>query len=89
MVVSDFAIPEKGVIWPLAARFLLWGMVRFFRLVAGISARRLPDLEAALSVEGWGVTRGGDKRWWGGFLSSDVWQKRPGKVLNAGGAPLD
>lgn len=51
-IVSDFHVPDGG--WPrLRARAWLSMLYPFFRLTAGLHARRLEDPGGALRAEGW------------------------------------
>ncbi|MFM1871516.1 MAG: hypothetical protein RL398_938, partial [Planctomycetota bacterium] len=69
-VVGDFATSARGA-WRLLAPPLLWAMHCFFRLVAGIGARRLTDPQPRLSALG--LRERGRREWLGGFLVSTLW----------------
>lgn len=77
MVVTDFALPESGWWRRLGGRVLIAIMVTFFRLFAGISARRLPDLEGLLRSGGW--RRSGRMSFRRGLVRSDLWLAPVGK----------
>jgi ubiquinone/menaquinone biosynthesis C-methylase UbiE len=53
VVVTDFKLPEGGWVWRLRGRLLIFLMLLFFRVFAGISARKLPDLCHLLTKQGW------------------------------------
>jgi SAM-dependent methyltransferase len=71
MVVTDFALPEGGFWRRMWGRVLIWKMVTFFRLAAGISAPRLPDLDRLLRAAGW--RRGAVVPFRRGFVRSEKW----------------
>lgn len=48
--VSDFQVPQAGVLNRVRAKVLLWVMYRFFGLTAGIEARRLIDPQPLLEA---------------------------------------
>lgn len=53
VVVTDFKLPEGNRLWRFRSRLLITLMLLFFRVFAGISARRLPDLHRLLTRQGW------------------------------------
>jgi len=77
MVVTDFALPEGGWWRRLSGRVLIAIMLTFFRMTAGISARRLPDLQGLLRFGGWRRCAGTSFR--RGLVSSALWLPPVGK----------
>ncbi|RYC69433.1 class I SAM-dependent methyltransferase [Spirosoma sordidisoli] len=67
-LVTDF-VPAQGW-WQ---RVLLWSMIRFFRLTAGIEARQLPDWQLLMSQAGL-VCRDRQSAV-GGMVSAEVWER--------------
>ena len=53
VVVTDFKLPEGSRVWRFRGRLLIFAMLLFFRVFAGISARKLPDLCNLLTKQGW------------------------------------
>jgi len=53
VIVTDFTIPEGKWMWRFRGRLLIFWMLLFFRIFAGISARRLPDLHNLLINRVW------------------------------------
>lgn len=54
-LIADFQLPPRGW-WLQSARILIATMYFFFRVVAGIEARRLIDVGPLLSAHGWRLT---------------------------------
>lgn len=71
MVVTEFAIPPGGRIRRMLARLLIWKMVLFFRVTAGISARKLADFHPRLEASGWGLQARNTFRV--GLIEAQVW----------------
>lgn len=65
--VTDFVQPQTG--WQKA---LLWSMIRFFRLTAGIEIRQLADWQRCLRETG--LTLQNRERQVGGMVSTEVWR---------------
>lgn len=68
-LVTDFRQPAGS----RAAGTLLWLMYRFFGLMAGIAARRLPPWEAWFAAQGYRCLFSQDSL--GGLVRSQVWEK--------------
>lgn len=74
-LIAEFAVPaEGGVIRRAHARVWLWVMYAFFGVTTGLSARRLPDVDAALGRAGFVRTELRCWRW--GLVRSMVWRRR-------------
>ncbi|WP_332369452.1 hypothetical protein [Spirosoma telluris] len=52
---------------------LLWTMIRFFRLTAGIKVKRLADWQKLLAESG--LSREKQQTQVGGMVSTEVWKK--------------
>jgi SAM-dependent methyltransferase len=70
-LVSEFREPPQGI-WKFAGRFLMAVMYLFFRLTAGLEARRVPHYAPLLESTGFHF----EKRhtFWHGFLVSELWK---------------
>lgn len=66
-LVTDFIQPQIG--WQKA---LLWTMIRFFRLTAGIEIHQLPDWQWCLREAGLTLQEG--ERRVGGMVATEVWR---------------
>ena len=53
VIVTDFKLPGGNWAWRLRGRLLIYLMLLFFRVFAGISARRLPDIYSLVTNYGW------------------------------------
>ena len=53
VIVTDFKLPGGRWVWRLRGRLLIYLMLLFFRVFAGISARRLPDIYSLVTNYGW------------------------------------
>lgn len=72
LLLGDFRLPPAGFRrW--IARLALLGMHTFFRLSAGIAARRLADLPSLLAEHGWRPLQVVERA--GGFLHSSLWAR--------------
>lgn len=71
-LISDFRLPDRG--WRrLRARWILWGMYRFFRIMTALPASRLTDPDPLLKSAGFRLrTRAHFNH---GLLHSDIWVK--------------
>lgn len=67
-LVTDFVNPQIG--WQNA---LLWTMIRFFRLTAGIKVKRLADWQKLLAESG--LSREKQQTQVGGMVSTEVWKR--------------
>jgi len=72
-LVSDFHIPQQGVIRPIAA-LLTRTLYSAFRLLTGLRANRLPDHVSGLRRAGLVCIR--RRAFLGGILISELWQRR-------------
>ena len=72
LVVSDFSIPEKRGLIRLITKLLIWKMILFFRIFAGISAHELPTIGQLLSKMRYRCLKKETLR--NGFICSWVWQ---------------
>jgi len=70
-VVSEFAVPERGL-GRLVARPVVWGLYWAFGLLTGLRVRRLPKYREALRRCGFVLERRRD--WLGGLLASEMWR---------------
>ena len=73
-LVTDFVQPPMG--WQKA---LLWIMIRFFRLTAGIQTRQLADWQQVLAESGL-ICQNQEIRV-GGMVSAEVWKTQTFKVF--------
>ncbi len=73
-VVSEFAIPARGWMHPLAT-VLISALYRAFRLLTGLGPQRLPDYAAALEGSGWRRTQRREQL--RGLLVSELWRRDP------------
>ena len=71
-IMSDFAIPEKKGSTRVIARLLVWQMIVFFRIFAGISAYKLPKISQLLREMSYKCIKKETLR--NGFICSWVWQ---------------
>ncbi len=71
-VVSEFAIPARGWMHPLAAA-LVAVLYRVFRLLTGLGPQRLPEYAQALERAGWRPCA--RREHWHGLLVSELWRK--------------
>lgn len=74
-LVSEFAIPKGWFGW-LVARPLVAALYFAFRLLTGLSVRRLPDYRSSLAEAGFALTQ--QREWLGGLLLSELWTVNPG-----------
>ncbi len=72
-VVSEFAIPARGWMRPLAAA-LVAALYRAFGWLTGLQPQQLPDHPTALAASGWHCIQ--RHRHLGGLLVSELWQLR-------------
>lgn len=72
-VVSEFAIPARGWMRPLAAA-LVAALYRAFGWLTGLQPQQLPDHLTALAASGWHCIQ--RHRHLGGLLVSELWQLR-------------
>ena len=70
-VVSEFAIPARGWMRPLATA-LVAALYRAFGWLTGLQPQQLPDHPSALSASGWHCME--RHRHLGGLLVSELWQ---------------
>lgn len=72
-LVSDFQMPDHGWLRRLRARFLLRSMYLFFRVAAGLKAKRLVDPQSLLCGRGFAL----DSREISNvdFLRADCWRR--------------
>ncbi|MFZ0747214.1 MAG: class I SAM-dependent methyltransferase [Terracidiphilus sp.] len=70
-LVSEFRVPGGWFGW-LVARPLIAGLYTAFRLLTGLSVRRLPNHRKALAKVGFTLMR--QHHWLGGLLVSELWQ---------------
>ena len=70
-LISEFAIPSRGWMRPIAAT-LVATLYRAFRLLTGLGPQRLPDYSAALVRAGWQRTEHHPRL--GGLLVSELWR---------------
>ncbi len=82
--VTDVQIPQRGWLRRLWGKLLVRIMLVFFRLSAGISARRLPRFEGALGAAG--LSRVDIREFRGGLIVSELWNFKLLKGLEWGGA---
>ena len=71
-LLADFSIPS-GALRKTHAQIWLWAMHRFFRAVAGISARELIDPSPFLEARGFSRLK--QKQWRAGLLKSELWER--------------
>ena len=71
-LLADFSIPS-GALRKTHAQIWLWAMHRFFRAVAGISARELIDPSPFLEARGFRCLR--REQWRAGLLKSEMWER--------------
>ena len=71
LVVTEFAVPESGWLRRFGARVLIRIMLVFFRLFAGVPARRLPDITGVLA--GGGLRKFDGTSICGGLITSEIW----------------
>ena len=71
-LLADFSIPSDAL-RKAHAQVWLWAMHRFFRAVAGISARKLIDPSAFLAAHGFRRLK--RKQWRAGMLISEMWER--------------
>lgn len=67
-LITDFVRTNRW--WQQA---LLWSMIRFFRLTAGISTTALADWQACLLNTG--LRRRQQQRWVSGMVASEIWER--------------
>jgi ubiquinone/menaquinone biosynthesis C-methylase UbiE len=72
LLLADFSIPA-GTLRKAHARGWLWTMHRFFRAVAGISARKLIDPSPFLEAHGFRCRR--RAHWRAGLVDSAMWER--------------
>ncbi len=72
-IVSEFAIPARGWMRPLAAA-LVAALYRAFGWLTGLQPQQLPDHPSALAASGWQCIQ--RHRHLGGLLVSEIWQLR-------------
>ena len=72
-LISEFAVPEGWFGW-LVARPVISGLYCAFRLLTGLSIRRLPDYSGALIKAGFTLIR--QREWLAGLLVSELWTLR-------------
>jgi ubiquinone/menaquinone biosynthesis C-methylase UbiE len=71
-LLADFSIPPASFV-NLHARTWLWSMHCFFRIVAGISARRLTNPSPFLEAHGFRCANRRESRF--GLVKSEMWQR--------------
>lgn len=76
-LVSEFAVPNSWFGW-LVARPLITTLYGIFRLLTGLSVRRLPNHRSALAQAGFTLAR--QRQWLGGLLVSELWTLEPGNA---------
>lgn len=69
-VVSEFAIPERGL-GRLVARTVVAGLYWAFGWLTGLTVCALPDYAAGLEAAGFRLDA--RRRWLGGLLVSEIW----------------
>jgi ubiquinone/menaquinone biosynthesis C-methylase UbiE len=79
-LVSDFRIPDRGLLRPFARAYIR-ALYFAFRVLTGLRNTRLPDPGAALAAAGF--TRLRQRRWLGGCLYAELWQLQS-KQLESG-----
>lgn len=67
---ADFEIRKHSPLWQ---KLLLGIMYKFFRVVANIEARQLPDVDKAFLAKNYEVIR--SKRFYGNFIKAEVFKK--------------
>ncbi len=70
-LVSEFAIPERGIAAP-ASRLVIAALYRAFGLLAGLKTRRLPGYAAIFRRNGLRLVE--EKAFLGGMLTSQLWK---------------
>ncbi len=71
-LLADFSIPS-GALRKAHAQAWLWAMHRFFRVLAGISARKLIDPSPFLAAHGFRCLKREKRR--AGMLISEMWER--------------
>lgn len=71
-LVSEFQIPNAGVLQRGLARTVISGLYAAFRLLTGLSVRRIPEWPAILARQGF--RRKASRSWLGGLLISELWE---------------
>lgn len=73
-LVSEFHVPASGI-RRLAARLLTGAMYLFFRATTGLTTSSLPDYSKILAANEFFRVK--QRSVWGGFLVSELWERRP------------
>jgi ubiquinone/menaquinone biosynthesis C-methylase UbiE len=71
-LVSEFQIPNAGVLQRGLARTVISGLYAAFRLLTGLAVRRIPGWPAILARHGF--RRKATRFWLGGLLVSELWE---------------
>ncbi|MBT9331012.1 class I SAM-dependent methyltransferase [Paracidobacterium acidisoli] len=69
-LVSEFQVPEGGIVEPLS-RFLVRSLYRAFGILTGLEVRELPAWDMLLERSGF--SRFDERSWLGGLLTSEIW----------------
>lgn len=77
-LVSEFRIPLRGFAARVAG-LLIGGLYRFFGAATGLRARRLPAYAPLLEASGF--RQSGVRHGLGGILTSELWTRRPGLLV--------
>ena len=68
---ADFQVP-RNAFRPIASA-MIWGMYRFFRLIANIEAKRLPDFEGGFKRIG--LVKQAEKHFFQGMITTKIYQE--------------
>jgi len=72
-LLSDFALPPNRLLRPLAALYIR-GLYLTFALLTGLSVRRLPDPQSALTAAGFELVARHERLC--GLLYTELWQRK-------------